>query len=106
MTTGHVLTANRLIDGLVVFLTSANTWSLDIDDAVMAREPYAKAGLEKRGTDFETSNAITGAYLVEAERLDDGAIRPTHVRERIRACGPTIDYLADGSSACADSIAA
>lgn len=105
MTTGHVLTANRLIDGLVVFLTPANTWSRDIDDAVMAKEPYAKAGLEKRGTDFETSNAVTGAYLVEATRLDDGTIIPSHVRERIRACGPTVDYLADESSACADAIA-
>ena len=93
MTNGHVLTANRLSDGLVVFLTPANTWSEQINEAVLAQEPLAIGGLEKRGQEFEAANLVTGAYLVEAERLE-GSITPTHVRERIRASGPTVAYLA------------
>ena len=96
MTHGHVLTANRLSDGLVVFLTPANTWSEQIDEAVLAQEPLANAGLEKRGQEFEAANLVTGAYLVEAER-SEGAITPIHVRERIRASGPTVAYLANQS---------
>ncbi|MEM7428425.1 MAG: DUF2849 domain-containing protein [Pseudomonadota bacterium] len=100
MTIGHVLTANRLNDGLVVFLTPANTWSGNIDEAVLAQEEKAAAALERRGNEFEGANVVTGAYMVEAQRTG-GMITPTHVRERIRACGPTVAYLAERTPPCA-----
>ncbi len=100
MTIGHVLTANRLADGLVVFLTPANTWSEDIDDAVLAQEEKAASALEQRGHDFEAANLVTGAYMVEAQRTG-ATVTPTHVRERIRACGPTVAYLAERTPPCA-----
>lgn len=99
MDQGHVLTANRLSDGIVVFLTSTSAWSESIDEAVLAREPLAAAALEKRGVEFEASNLVTGAYLIEAER-SGATITPTHVRERIRACGPTIAYLGAQTPPC------
>ena len=99
MSNGHVLTANRLNDGLVVFLTSANTWSETIDEAVLAQEEKAASALEKRGQDFEAANLVTGSYLIEAERTN-GAIMPVHVRERIRACGPTVAYLDERTPPC------
>ncbi len=99
MANGHVLTANRLNDGLVVFLTAANTWSLNINEAVLVQEPIARKALENRGAEFEAASLVTGAYLVDATR-DEAGIVPAHVRERIRACGPTVAYLAERTPPC------
>jgi hypothetical protein len=87
--TGKILTANRLGDGLVVFLNAANVWTRNINTAVLAREPDAEAALANRGQEFEASNHVTGAYLVAAERTA-GTIKPLHIRERIRSVGPSI----------------
>ena len=60
---GQVITANRLRDGLAVFMTHAGSWSDRIDDAVVALEPEAAAALEQAG-DLEAQLA--------AEHEDDG----------------------------------
>lgn len=86
---GQVLTANRLVDGEVVFLTRSEIWSPAIDDAALALEPDAAKALEARGREAEAANLVTGAYLFEAER-SDGHVRPLHIRERIRTAGPTV----------------
>ncbi|MGI9482505.1 MAG: DUF2849 domain-containing protein [Hyphomicrobiales bacterium] len=89
MSAGKILTANRLSDGLVVFLGVDNVWTRDINRAVLAREPNAEAALEKRGQAYEENHQVTGAYLVAATR-EDGVVTPVHIRERIRAQGPTV----------------
>lgn len=89
MTKGHILTANRLSDGIVVFLGADNVWTTDIHNSALAQEEMARAALGQRGVEFETFNTVTGAYLVEAERKD-GRVAPIHIRERIRATGPTV----------------
>ena len=87
---GKVITANRLSDGAVVFLTRTAVWSEDIDSAVVAVEPLAATGLEARGKEAEAANHVTGSYVVDVERTD-GHVRPLHIRERIRALGPTVN---------------
>jgi len=37
----------------------------------------------------EKKTVVTGSYLVDAERLD-GRVRAAHIRERMRAMGPTV----------------
>jgi hypothetical protein len=86
---GQVMTANRLADGDAVFLTRAGTWALNIDEAALALEPQAAAALEARAKDGEKTAVITGAYLFDAERVD-GKIKASHMRERMRAVGPTV----------------
>jgi hypothetical protein len=86
---GQVMTANRLANGDAVFLTRAGTWSLNIDDAVLALEPLAVAALETRAKECEKSASVTGCYLFDATRLD-GKIKADHMRERMRAVGPTV----------------
>ncbi|HEY7749227.1 MAG TPA: DUF2849 domain-containing protein [Aestuariivirgaceae bacterium] len=97
---GQILTANRLSDGDVVFLTSSGEWSLSVDDAVLASEPTAAKALEVRGKEAEAANVVTGAYLFDAERRD-GRVRAVHIRERIRTLGPSVRLdlgkQADGS---------
>ena len=82
---GQVLTANRLRDGEVVFLTRAGTWSENIDEAALAIEKEAAAGLEAQGAKAVAATLVTGAYLFDAERKD-GHMRALH----IRALGPTV----------------
>lgn len=86
---GQLVTANRLRDGAVVFLTRAGQWSETIDEAVLALEPQAAAALEARAREAEKATLVTGSYLVDAERRD-GRVRATHIRERMRALGPTV----------------
>lgn len=86
---GQLVTANRLRDGIAVFLTRSGQWSEIIDDAVLAQEPQAAAALEARAKDDEKATLVTGAYLIDAERLD-GRVRAAHIRERMRALGPTV----------------
>jgi Protein of unknown function (DUF2849) len=86
---GKILTANRLRDGEVVFLTHSGQWSENIDGAVLATEPQAQAALEVRGKDDERINLVTGVYLFEAERRD-GHVFASHIKERIRSLGPTV----------------
>ena len=86
---GKILTANRLRDGEVVFLTHSGEWSENIDGAVLATEPQAQATLEARGKDDERINLVTGVYLFEAERRD-GHVFASHIKERIRSLGPTV----------------
>jgi hypothetical protein len=86
---GQVMTANRLGDGIAVFLTRNGSWSERIDDAVLAVEPQAAAALEARGNEAVAANLVTGPYLFDATR-ESGSIRASHIRERIRTLGPTV----------------
>ncbi|MCB1380535.1 MAG: DUF2849 domain-containing protein [Alphaproteobacteria bacterium] len=86
---GQIITANRLRDGIAVFMTRSGNWSESIDDAALALEPQAAAALEQRAKDGEISNLVTGSYLIDAERRE-GHVRAAHIRERMRALGPTV----------------
>jgi hypothetical protein len=86
---GQVMTANRLRDGEVVFLTRSGRWDERIDEAVLALEPQAAKALEQRAAQDVAANHVTGPYLFDAERVN-GAIRAIHMRERIRTLGPTV----------------
>jgi hypothetical protein len=87
--TGKLATANRLSDGAVVFLTHAGLWSEEIDSASLALGADAEADLTEAARHAEAVNHVTGSYLIEVER-SDGQARPLHIRERIRASGPTV----------------
>ena len=86
---GQVMTANRLRDGEVVFLTRSGHWNERIDEAVLAQEPQALSALETRAEEDVKATLVTGHYLFDAERID-GKIRASHIRERIRTVGPTV----------------
>ena len=86
---GKILTANRLRDGEVVFLTHSGQWSENIDGAVLATEPQAQTALEARGKEDERVNLVTSVYLFDAERRD-GHVFASHIKERIRSLGPTV----------------
>jgi hypothetical protein len=86
----QIITANRLVDGAVVYFTAARTWSEAFADSAVFREAdAAKAGLESV-TPFVTNQVVVGPYLAEVDETEDG-IEPNSARERIRASrGPSV----------------
>ncbi|MEN6543970.1 DUF2849 domain-containing protein [Parvibaculum sp.] len=86
----QAVTANRLADGVVVYLTAENGWSESLQDAEVAEGKEAGEALLARGQQFfEPGNLVLDVYLFEVEKTDNG-IRASSVRETIRQAGPTV----------------
>jgi sulfite reductase (NADPH) hemoprotein beta-component len=93
----QILTANRLADGAVVYLTAAGTWASDIRRSVVAREEKAASALLARGQRDAEAAIVVAPYLVAAIEDEKGP-RAASLREQIRAAGP--------SRSVADAVAA
>jgi hypothetical protein len=85
------ITANRLSDGLVVFLAEGGAWSLSVEDArLFADGPDLDEALAY-GRAQQEARVIVDAYAIDMEVLGDRVL-PVRLRERIRALGPTTAY--------------
>ena len=84
--TPKVVTANRLREGDVVYLTADDRWSLThhdaelIDDEAHAQMRLLHAAGQKL--------LVVGAYLADAKPGPNGP-EPTHFREEFRTRGPS-----------------
>ncbi|WP_379549382.1 DUF2849 domain-containing protein [Qipengyuania sp. DGS5-3] len=78
-----LLTGNDLKSGAVVWWTG-NDWSIHIEDAVDAGDIADEIARTE-----ESARRVNVPYVVEAE-LQDGTPRPSHIKDRIRALGPTV----------------
>ncbi len=85
----QVLTANRLKDGLVVFLGEGNAWTPWLAEAVIARTKDDAARLESRGAEHAKTNVVVGPYLADVIE-EAGAVRCAHIREHLRTLGPSV----------------
>lgn len=85
----QVVTANRLDDGLVVFLTADGGWSESIDQARVADGKEAGNALLAEASVPELDIIIVGPYLIEVEQQDGGLV-PTKYREILRTKGPSV----------------
>ena len=86
-----VLTANRLSDGVSVWLGANGEWVFAIKDAFLARHEEAVAAIEAAGEQALADNRVVDVNVIDVEETPAGP-RPFRLRERIRAEGPTIDY--------------
>ena len=86
--TTQVMTANRLLDGEVVFL-AANGWVEGIDGATVATAPDETKALDALGRQAMAVNEVVDAYLIEVA-AEHGRLQPTALRERLRARGPSV----------------
>ena len=91
--TDKVLTANRLSDGISVWLDAAGNWNTSLQEAFVARHKEAVEALEATGKQAFADNKVVDVNVVDVEEVD-GVLRPLRMRERIRAGGPTIPYAA------------
>ena len=79
-----ILTGNDLGSGAVTWWDGQG-WSPDVDEAV----DVGPAADEILGRE-QSARRVNAAYAIEATREADGRVRPAHIKERIRALGPTV----------------
>ena len=78
-----ILTGNDLKSGAVTWWDGKD-WSLHVSDAADVGD-HAESLIARE----QAAQRVVGAYVVDGENGPDG-IRPAHIKERIRALGPTV----------------
>ena len=78
-----ILTGNDLGSGDVIWWDGLG-WSRDVNDAVDVGDS-ADAILAAE----ETARRVNASYAIAATRTAEG-VRPAHIKDRIRALGPTV----------------
>jgi hypothetical protein len=85
----QIVSANRLSDGIVVFLARDGRWVERLADA----HAYPDAAAAKEGLAIAEA-AMKANAVIEIAAFEvttkDGTISPSHLRDRIRAAGPTV----------------
>ena len=90
-----VASANRLGDGVVVFLDDAGEWTTGLDRAAIARDKRSGEILLERAR--VEAFSVIDPFLVAVTEDDEGRIEPVSLREKIRASGLTFDAIAADS---------
>lgn len=86
-----LITANRLFDGVVVFL-SADGWVADIARAAILNAADAlEAGLATAARSA-AEHQIVDVNVIDVFLDESGRPVPVRLRERIRAFGPTVPF--------------
>jgi len=80
----NVVTANRLTDGIVVYLAPDGSWVEDIARARIASTENETKALEDVAAKSVNACKVVAVYPMEVA-LVDGAVDPLSVREKIRA---------------------
>ena len=79
-----ILTGNDLKTGAVIWWTGSD-WSRHVEDS---------ADVGERGEQIlaveDAACRVNGGYVIDAVVDTDGKVRPAHIKDRIRALGPTV----------------
>ena len=79
-----VVTANRLTDGIVVYLAPDGSWTEEIDRARLAENEEEIKVLEEEADRDVKARKVVAVYPMEVA-VKDGVVDPLSVREKIRA---------------------
>ena len=85
----EIVTANRLVDGVVVFQDGEGGWAEDFARAAVHDDSAAAKAALARAAEAVTHCLIVDPYLIEVE-MRNGHCVPKALREAIRASGPTV----------------
>ena len=85
----RVISANRLRDGGVVYFGGSRGWVERFGMAEVYESAEALDSGIARAKEDERSNLVLEIAPVDAVR-EAGDLRPAHLREEIRAAGPTV----------------
>jgi len=89
-----VVTANRLADGAVVYLSADRAWTTELADAtVTTSAPVAQELLAAAKGDRLRA---VDPYVAPVRVAANGSVHPGNLRESIRSAGPTIELPATG----------
>ena len=83
-----VVTANRLVDGIVVYLAKNGGWTEDLDDARLAETEDETKALEAEAAKAIAARFVVAVYPMPVE-VENGHVHALSVRERIRAAHKT-----------------
>lgn len=78
-----ILTGNDLKSGAVTWWTGEG-WSLHVEEAAEVGEHGEEIAAREAA-----ARRVVSPYVIDGEKSADG-IRPAHIKERIRALGPTV----------------
>ena len=85
----QMIIANRLRDGVVVFLGPREAWEPAIAAGTVIEDEADAARLMTVAKRHEAECQVIDPLLIDVQ-IEDGAPRPTAIREAIRAFGPTV----------------
>ena len=85
----RILTANRLSDGVVVYLDALGKWVEQLTDAFPVTTDLAARDLLSQGDAGVQARQVVGPYLFTVTHGSSGA-RSVSQRENIRSLGPTV----------------
>ena len=88
MSETSIMSANRLTDGLMVFLASSGEWVEDFHDAIVLQSKDDGDTAIATAASDEAANKIIAAELVKVDVTPKGPV-PLHLRDQIRFGGPT-----------------
>jgi hypothetical protein len=79
----RIITGNDLKTGVVIWWTGYD-WSIHVEEAIDAGD-QAEAIMARETATCRVNNP----YVIDGEKTADG-VRPAHIKDRIRALGPTV----------------
>jgi Protein of unknown function (DUF2849) len=79
-----VVTANRLVDGIVVYLAPDGSWTEDLNRAWLGETEAEIKELETVADKAVKDRKVVAAYPMDVT-IDNGEVHALSVRERIRA---------------------
>ncbi|GHA84000.1 hypothetical protein GCM10009069_04200 [Algimonas arctica] len=85
----QAMTANELVSGLNVWMTTDYGWSRDYADALLTEDDDQISIMDETAKAEEFANTVVGAYFIDTV---DG--KPARYRERFRTHGPSYDTAA------------
>jgi hypothetical protein len=84
----QIVTANRLKDGIVVYLATDGAWLEDVGASLIARDEDEAKTVLAAGEQAARERKVVAPYLIEVEERA-GRIIPARYREQLRAFGPS-----------------
>lgn len=85
----QMIIANRLVDGAVVFLAPSEAWTPSIASGAVIEDDAEAQRLLGAVKQLEARSPVIDPQVIQV-KVDGGAVRPTEIRELIRAFGPTV----------------
>ena len=82
-------TANRLVDGAVVYLDAHGEWRERLSEGAVVTTDDEGAALLARAKAAVADRLVVDPYLMDVI-AESGMLRPQRERERIRAAGPSV----------------
>lgn len=95
--TTQIITANDLLSGEVVYLSSNGTWAIRHSDAITFET--SDEASTRLASVLRSETSVVGPYLAFANVAKGCLLEPTHFREMFRTKGPSNRFLGKQTTA-------